>query len=170
MTGIEEYMPLIDMSDCSGSSSENADDEYSTSCSDETTYSDMEENLNGILDMLTCLRDGLKDMNSHVKTLEEPMMDVLLEQMTDPNHLETSPFRKATFRLATALPTLSIERRYPYKDIVEKLRHYIFREGLVNSDGHISLNQTLRTLFEFQESEVNTTFPKLLQKLRHVLV
>jgi hypothetical protein len=170
MTGIEEYVPLIDMSDCSGSSSGNADDEYSSSCSDDTTYSDMEENLNGIVDMLTFLRDGLKGMNSHVKTLEEPMMEVLLEQMTDPSHLETSPFRKATFRLAVALPTLNIERRYPYKDIVEKLRQYIFNEGLVLPDGQIRINQTLRTLFEFQDSEVDTTFPKLLQKLRHVLV
>ena len=180
MTAIEEYIPLIDMSEeenrtrlSSGSSGVDGEDEYSSSCTeetDETTYSEMEENLNGIVDMLTFLRDGLKGMNSHVKTLEEPMMDVLLEQMTDPNHLETSPFRKATFRLAVALPTMGLERRYPYKDIVEKLRHYIFSEELVASDGQICINPTLRTLFEFQESEVNTTFPKLLQKLRHVLV
>ena len=180
MTGAEEYIPLVDMSEeenstrrFSGSSGADGEDEYSSSYTedtDETTYSDMDENLNEIVDMLTFLRDGLKGMNSHVKTLKEPMMDVLLEQMTDPSHLETSPFRKATFRLSVALPTMSLDRRYPYKEIVEKLRDYIFGEGLVASDGQIRINPTLRTLFEFQESETNTTFPKLLQGLRHVLV
>jgi len=170
MTAIEEYISLVDMSDGSGSCSQNADDEYSSFCSDDTTYSDMEENLNGIVDMLTFLRDELKDMNSHVKTLEEPMMEVLLEQMTDPDYLKLSSFRKAAFRLAVVMPTMNLDQRYPYKDIVEKLRHYIFNEGLVLPDGQIRISQTLRTLFEFQDSEEYTTFPKLLQKLRHVLV
>ena len=153
--------------------SSGADDEYSSTCSDnteDTTYSDMEENLSEILENLTALRNGLEGINLFVKTLEEPVMDVLLEQMTDPNHLASSSFRKATFRLAVALPTLSLDRRYPYKTIVEKMRHYIFNEGLVLPDGQIRINQTLRTLFEFQESDANTTFPTLLQRLRHVLV
>jgi hypothetical protein len=153
--------------------SSGADDEYSSTSSDiteDTTYSDMEDHLGEILETLTFLRDGLEGINAFVKSLEEPVMDVLLEQMADPSHLASSSFRTATFRLAVALPTMNLDRRYPYKDIVEKVRHYIFNEGLVNSDGNIRINQTLRTLFEFQESDVTTTFPKLLQRLRHVLV
>jgi len=158
-----------------GRMSENgtADDEYSSSLSDqtdETTYSDMEESMAEIMTIMTNLYEKVDEIETHVKRLETPVVDVLLDQFTDPHYLATSSFRSATFRLARPLPTMTTDTRYPYKEIVQKLRQYILQERLVANDGIIHINEPLRTLFEFQDSEDQTTFPILLQRLRHVLV
>ena len=156
-----------------GSTDNFADDEgssYTSEYTEDTSYSEIAENVHAMVGLLNVLHDEMETMNTHLKTLETPVTHLMIEQFTDVKCLESSPFRTATFRLANQkpFPGLSPDTRYPYKDIVAVVRNYIFNEKLVNPNGTIRTNCVLRTLFELQDDE--TTFPTLLRHLRKVLV
>lgn len=154
-----------------GSTDNFADDEgssYTSDYTEDTSYSEIADNVHAMVGLLNVLHDEMETMNTHLKTLETPVTHIMIEQFTDVKCLESSPFRTSTFRLAKPFPGLPPDVRYPYKEIVAVFRNYIFNEKLVNPNGTIRTNRVLRILFELQDDE--TTFPILLRHLRKVLV
>jgi hypothetical protein len=154
-----------------GSTDNFADDEgssYTSEYTEDTTYSDIADNVHAMVGILNVLHDQMESMTTQLKTLEDPVTHVMIEQFGNIQCLESSPFRTSTFRLAKPFPGLAPDARYPYKDIVAFVRNYIFNEKLVNADGTIRTNRILRTMFELEDDE--TTFPTLLRNLRKVLV
>ena len=131
----------------------------------------MDDNLNDIIQTINALYEEIGAIDTNIKTLTMPLTDMVAEQLSDVKFLENSPFRTSTFMLREGVPfmgNMAVGKRYAFKDIVETLRVYLFDKKLVESDGTIQVNETLRLLFEIQETE--TTFPTLLLHLRRILV
>jgi len=130
----------------------------------------MDDNLNDIIQTINALYEEIGAIDTNIKTLTMPLTDMVAEQLSDVKFLENSPFRTSTFMLREGVPlgNMAVGKRYAFKDIVETLRVYLFDKKLVEPDGTIQVNETLRLLFEIQEAE--TTFPTLLLHLRRILV
>ena len=130
---------------------------------------ELECDLEEMTETIESLTKHFNHIDDHMKTIEKPIIELALEQFREPNFLESSPFRNETFAVKPpGLPNIDLTKRYPYKDIVQAVRNYIFAEKLVSPTGAIRVNQPLSTLFEIPEGE--TTFLKLLVRLRKVLV
>jgi len=130
---------------------------------------ELECDLEEMTETIESLTKHFNHIDDHMKTIEKPIIELALEQFREPNFLESSPFRNETFAVKPpGLPNIDLTKRYPYKDIVKAVRNYIFAEKLVSPTGAIRVNQPLSTLFEIPEGE--TTFLKLLVRLRKVLV
>lgn len=130
---------------------------------------ELECDLAEMTETIESLTNHLEHIDTHMKTVEKPIIELALEQFREPNFLATSPFRQERFRVKQpGLPGMDLTKRYPYKDIVEMLRRYLFAEKLVAPNGAIRVNKPLSTLFEIPGTE--TTFLKLLARLRKVLV
>jgi hypothetical protein len=130
---------------------------------------ELECDLEEMTETIESLTKHFNHIDDHIKTIEKPIIELALEQFRDPNFLESSPFRNETFAVKPpGLPNIDLTKRYPYKDIVQAVRNYIFAEKLVSPTGAISVNRPLSLLFEIPEGE--TTFLKLLVRLRKVLV
>jgi hypothetical protein len=130
---------------------------------------ELECDLEEMTETIESLTKHFNHIDDHMKTIEKPIIELALEQFRDPNFLESSPFRNETFAVKPpGLPNIDLTKRYPYKDIVQAVRNYIFAEKLVSPTGAISVNRPLSLLFEIPEGE--TTFLKLLVRLRKVLV
>jgi hypothetical protein len=130
---------------------------------------ELECDLEEMTETIESLTKHFNHIDDHMKTIEKPIIELALEQFRDPNFLESSPFRNETFAVKPpGLPNIDLTKRYPYKDIVQAVRNYIFAEKLVSPTGAIRVNRPLSTLFEIPEGE--TTFLKLLVRLRKVLV
>uniref|UniRef100_A0A6C0LL15 Uncharacterized protein n=1 Tax=viral metagenome TaxID=1070528 RepID=A0A6C0LL15_9ZZZZ len=130
---------------------------------------ELECDLEEMTETMESLTKHFNHIDDHMKTIEKPIIELALEQFRDPNFLESSPFRNETFAVKPpGLPNIDLTKRYPYKDIVQAVRNYIFAEKLVSPTGAISVNRPLSLLFEIPEGE--TTFLKLLVRLRKVLV
>jgi hypothetical protein len=126
---------------------------------------DLEEMTNTIEN----LYNTFDHIDDNMKTVEKPIIELALEQFSEPNFLASSPFRKQTFAVKPpGLPSIDLNKRYAYKDIVSAVRNYVFAEKLVTGTGAIRVNRHLSLLFEIPESE--TTFLKLLVRLRKVLI
>jgi hypothetical protein len=157
------------MSDGDASSNVTTDTDTDTGCSNISTNS-MDDNLNDIIYTINALYEEIGAIDTNLKTLTTPLTDMVAEQLSDVKFLENSPFRTSTFMLREGVPlgNMAVGKRYAFKDIVETLRVYLFDKKLVEPDGTIQVNETLRLLFEIQETE--TTFPTLLLHLRRILV
>jgi hypothetical protein len=130
---------------------------------------ELECDLEEMTETIESLTKHFNHIDDHMKTIEKPIIELALEQFREPNFLESSPFRNETFAVKPpGLPNIDLTKRYPYKDIVQAVRNYIFAEKLVSPTGAISVNRPLSLLFEIPEGE--TTFLKLLVRLRKVLV
>lgn len=130
---------------------------------------ELECDLEQMADTLESLVNNLDSVDSQIKVCEKPIVDITLDKFKDPSFLAASPFRKETFALKPpGLPNIDLNKRYPYSQIVSILRNYLFNEKLVAQDGTIRVNKPLSQLFEIQETE--TTFLKLLARLRNVLL
>ena len=130
---------------------------------------ELECDLEEMTETIESLTKHFNHIDDHMKTIEKPIIELALEQFRDPNFLESSPFRNETFAVKPpGLPNIDLTKRYPYKDIVQAVRNYIFAEKLVSPTGAIRVNRPLSILFEIPEGE--TTFLKLLVRLRKVLV
>ena len=130
---------------------------------------ELECDLEEMTETIESLTKHFNHIDDHMKTIEKPIIELALEQFRDPNFLESSPFRNETFAVKPpGLPNIDLTKRYPYKDIVQAVRNYIFAEKLVSPTGAIRVNRPLSTLFEIPEGE--TTFLRLLVRLRKVLV
>ena len=132
-------------------------------------FFEVECDLENLTETLENLMNTFDHIDTNIKVVEKPIVDLALEQFTDLKFLAASPFRQETFAVKPpGLPNMDLTKRYPYKDIVNTLRRYVFSEKLVNPDGAIRVNRSLSLLFEIPETE--TTFLKLLVRLRKVLV
>ena len=130
---------------------------------------ELECDLEEMTETIESLTNHFNHIDDHMKTIEKPIIELALEQFRDPNFLESSTFRNESFAVKPpGLPNIDLTKRYPYKDIVQAVRNYIFAEKLVSPTGAIHVNRPLSTLFEIPEGE--TTFLKLLVRLRKVLV
>ena len=130
---------------------------------------EMECDLEEMTETMESLHNHLNHIDAHMKTVEKPIIELALEQFREPSFLAASPFRHQTFAVKPpGLPNIDLDKRYPYKDIVQAVRNYVFAEKLVSSTGAISVNKPLSLLFEIPEGE--TTFLKLLVRLRKVLI
>jgi hypothetical protein len=130
---------------------------------------EMECDLEEMTETMESLVNHLSHIDTHMKTVEKPIIELALEQFRDPNFLASSPFRNQTFAVKPpGLPNIDLSKRYPYKDIIQAVRNYIFAEKLVTPAGAICINRPLSLLFEIPEGE--TTFLRLLVRLRKVLI
>jgi len=118
---------------------------------------EMECDLEEMTETIESLVNNLSHIDTHMKTIEKPIIELALEQFRDPAFLESSPFRHQTFAVKPpGLPNIDLTKRYPYKDIVSAVKNYIFAEKLVSPEGAIRVNKPLSLLFEIPETE--TTF------------
>jgi hypothetical protein len=132
-------------------------------------FFEVECDLENLTETLENLLTTFDHIDTNIKMVEKPIIDLPLEQFSDLKFLAASPFRQETFTVKPpGLPNIDLTKRYPYKDIVNMLRRYVFSEKLVNPDGAIRVNRTLSLLFEIPETEIS--FLKLLVRLRKVLV
>jgi hypothetical protein len=130
---------------------------------------ELECDLEEMTETIESLNSHLNHIDNHMKTIEKPIVELALEQFRDPAFLAASPFRHQTFAVKPpGLPNIDLTKRYPYKDIVSAVRNYVFAEKLVTPTGAINVNKPLSLLFEIPEGE--TTFLKLLVRLRKVLI
>jgi hypothetical protein len=176
-----EYPFLVDMSEAESE----GDETGSTTSTRSTTSSnttgttsktaklmnlfELECDLEEMANTIENLYNTFDHIDDNIKTVEKPIIELALEQFREPNFLASSPFRKQTFALKPpGLPNMDLTKRYAYKDIVSAIRNYVFAEKLVTDTGAIRINRHLSSLFEIPESE--TTFLKLLVRLRKVLI
>jgi hypothetical protein len=175
----EEYLFLVDMSDAESEGESSTDSTNSTAATDVTGTTNQTSKLMNLFELECDLEEMTKTIedlanhfnhiDDHMKTVEKPIIELALEQFRDPNFLAASPFRHQTFTVKPpGLPGIDLSKRYPYKDVVQAVRNYIFAEKLVTPTGAIRVNQPLASLFEIPEGE--TTFLRLLVRLRKVLI
>ena len=120
-------------------------------------------------DTLKRLYESFVGFGESLKTMDQPVSHVALDQLSDISTLEASSFRHHTFAIKPpGFASIDINKRYAYKDIVEKLREYLFQEKLVKEDGTIQLNKSLSILFDIKDT--TTTFLHLLKNLKNILV
>jgi hypothetical protein len=120
-------------------------------------------------DALKVLYESFIGFGESLKTMDQPVTHVALDQLSDISTLEASSFRHHTFAVKPpGFASIDINKRYAYKDIVEKLREYLFQEKLVQDDGTIQLNKQLSLMFDIKDK--TTTFLHLLKNLKNILV
>ena len=149
------------------------DDKYSMSSSDsqasDESFSDIQEQLEGLTDVVTSFTQEIESLEKQLEALQRPIEGLEIMQMGDIPFLTTSPFRHATFLVKPpGIPGLDVETRYPFQTICQILRNYVFESGLVKPDGTVTLSKQLQQLFETKKKE--TTYLELLQMLRNVLI
>ena len=173
------YPFLVDMSDADSDGESSTDSTNSTAATDVTGTTNQTSKLMNLFELECDLEEMTKTIeylyntfdhiDDHIKTVEKPIVELALEQFRDPNFLASSPFRHQTFAVKPpGLPSIDLNKRYPYKDIVQAVRNYVFAEKLVTPTGAICVNKPLSILFEIPEGE--TTFLRLLVRLRKVLI
>jgi hypothetical protein len=132
-------------------------------------FFEIECDLEEMTETIESLANHFNNIDTHMKMVEKPIIELALEQFREPNFLASSPFRNETFAVKPpGLPGMDLTKRYAYKDIVSAIRNYVFAEKLVTPAGAIRVNPPLSQLFEIPETE--TSFLHLLVRLRKVLI
>ncbi len=135
------------------SDQETTDD--SSLCTESTTstmesFSEVQGQLTNLTGLMELLMNQTNAMEAHMKTMERPLHGLALDQLGDIPHLAASPFRKQLFKYKRALPGIDTSHRYSFATICGHFRDYIFANKLVDTEGLITADATLATVFEIQ--------------------
>ena len=159
--GMSEYYPSDD--DSTGDSL----------CTESTTssmesFSEIQGQLTTLTGLMEMLMDQTTAMESQMKTMQRPLEGIALDQLGDIPHLAASPFRKQMFAYKRALPGIDITRRYSFQDICSHLRSHIFSKELADTQGIITVDDTLAALLEIQVGH-KMNFIEMLHYLRRAV-
>lgn len=147
-----------------------SDNEDSCSLCTESTTSTMESfstvagQLKTLSGLMEILMDQTNDFESQMKNMQRPMEGIVLNQLGDIPQLAASPFRKQLFAFKHVLPGIDASRRYSFTDICTHFRTYVFEQNLVDTEGMITVNSTLASMFEI----ANGTQLNYIAMMRHL--
>lgn len=134
---------------------------YTSGCTEES-FSSVAEALEAMREKLEQFHDGVEHLHTSVKVLEAPVTSVAVNSLVQPKYLKTAPFLQERFALQNQTKQiLGIEKdSAKFSSICSKLRSYVFRNKLVDTQGIIHLNSELKEWLCCEEDE--TTFLGLL--------
>lgn len=139
------------------------------SSSDSDSCSSFQDDFERLMLTVKEFSNELEMVGDHLTKLQSPIERLCIDQLHTMEFLSSSPFRNESFCVKIpGLPGLEKGKRYPYKDICESLRKYLFRSNLVNTDGTIQTNAALKELLNVTTD--TTTFLELMENLRKIVV
>lgn len=146
-----------------------SESEYEHDGSDVDSFASLEEEINIMSHYISDLYSHAEELEEHLSQLHKPIENLELKQLGDAPFLKSSPFRHATFAVKPpGFPGADLTKRYSFSEICQILRSYLFASNLIQSDGTVTLNEPLKTLFDTQEPHVQ--YIELLGKLKNVLI
>ena len=134
----------------------------------EDSFSSFQEDFDRLTGMLRLFASDIESLGSNLEKMQKPIENLEFEQLADPSYLEKSPFRSKAFLLKREFSGIDINKRHPFRQICEVLRKYLFAQNLVQADGTVLVNETIRKLFDIEEQ--STTYLDLIGKLKLVLL
>jgi hypothetical protein len=150
-------------------SSSDSDSDSDYVGSDAESYTSLCEELEEMSHLIADMYAEAEELEEIMGSLQRPIESLEIAQLGTIPFLQTSPFRTATFAIKPpGIPGVDLTRRYTFAEICAALRNYVFATGSVDTDGHVTLNEAMKTLFETQKSRVS--YIELMGMLRTVLV
>ena len=145
----------------------------SSSDSESDSFSSIQADFERLTEALSHFHNNLENIGENLGKIQKPIENIEIEQLTNPEFLEKSPFRLQKFLLKnqdfSTIHGIDLTKRYSFANICSLLRNYIFSKNLVNSDGTIQINEPLQKLLKIQSTE-SITYLDLIAGLIHILV
>ena len=136
--------------------------------SDDEGIRDIETQLETLSSTIQSLLESVESFERELLAMERPIANIALAQLGDVPYLATSPFRAATFAFRPpGIPGIEQSRRYPFRELCELLRTYLYQMKLVDTNETVHLNKVLQTVFQLKEDTV--PYVRLIGTLRNVL-
>ena len=142
-----------------------------TSSDESDSFSSLQADFERLTETLSMFASEIDCLGENLVKIQKPIEHLEIDQLANPTFLEKSPFRLQGFLMKPpGFPGIELNRRYPFHEICELLRNYIFRMNLVKDNGSIVLNDTLSKMFVIDDISIEYTYLDLIARLKHVLV